>query len=55
MYYLSIKCGVDPYVLDDDLDFYFKTLEELFDFAKQILKVSNYEVKIGNYYGDENE
>lgn len=55
MYYLSIKCGCDPYELDDDLDFYFETIEELFDFAKHILKVSNYEVKIGNYCGDDNE
>lgn len=55
MYYLKIKYGVDPYELDDDLDFYFDTFKEMCDFAKQVLKVSNYEIKIGNYYGDDDE
>ena len=56
MYYLKIKCGVDPYELDDDLEFYFNSIEETIDFAKHILRISNYEVKIGNYYdGEDNE
>lgn len=55
MYYLSIKCGIDLYELGDNLYFYFQSLEEAFDFAKQVLKVSNYEIKIGHYCGDEDE
>lgn len=54
MYYLKIKCGFDPYELDDCLEFYFNHIEDLFDFQKQIFKVSNYEMIIGKCE-DENE
>jgi len=45
MYYLGLKYDPDPYNLEY-LDFYFDSLEELFDFAKHILKISNYEMSI---------
>ena len=43
MYYLGIKCNDDPYDLNY-LDFYFNDIQEMFDFAKHILDVSNYEI-----------
>lgn len=49
MYYLGIKCNEDPYDLDY-LNFYFDDLKEMFNFATNILKLSNYEIilkKIG--------
>ncbi len=43
MYYLGIKCHDDPYDLDY-LDFYFNDMQEMFNFAKHILDISNYEI-----------
>ena len=45
MYYLGIKCNDDPYDLDY-LDFYFDDIQEMFNFTKHILDVSNYEILI---------
>lgn len=43
MYYLGIKCNSDPCDLNY-LDFYFDDEQEMFNFAKHIIDVSDYEI-----------
>lgn len=53
MYYLGIKCNGDHYDLDY-LDFYFEDYDELCEFAKTIMKYSDYGMIISKC-GEEDE